>query len=1031
MMRPKQDMSQPKMANGSSDFFSIPDDEFSELVWENGQIVMQTKSSRPRKSSFPSAFSQYGGLQEKDSRGCASSKVAHSSEVDRAVDDFAPSRHSGVSAQEEEEDDDDDDDMVPWINYPIDEVLASETLENDYCAEFMNEFTAFDLNPLSAHRNTVAASRCASSGLDVRNSGNVENRHASKAPVGCSESARARTSHLFQLPQQCQSSVPNSKSTVVNNGANGSNVVQEEDRCGGMVVGRLQNQGIASSKQQQQPNSTVSLMNFSHFARPAALAKVSLQNVGGLRSTEKVNSVSRSNPITSVPIASTNGVKDISRVSKLSALDSHKLDLGPVMKALQEGGLAAQPDAICLDIASKNNKKTDDRTKLPDNVPSSSLAASTALCRNDTSKDPDAVVASSSICSRNLTGAASNEPKHLEKRKEYEGDESDYHSDDLQDESVGTRRPANGRVARTKRSRAAEVHNLSERRRRNRINEKMRALQELIPNCNKVDKASMLEEAIEYLKTLQLQVQIMSTGNGLYMPPMMFPLAMPHIRAPTMAPFPPIGVGMGAGIGVAPGCPMIRIPPVHAPQFPCTPNSGQLNLRGIPGPVSPQMYGIQGQGIPVLMPGPPPFGTLPGFPMNSVTDPVPGTMAVAAHPDPATVGTGDQQQRNSNVEPRTSTEEEPQIQASTKVFEEQVMIGIQLERYFTHVIKKGLTKLLSDNAPNAIKEQRFENYSGRKIAIDASMSIYQFLVVVGRNGMETLTNEAGEVTSHLQGMFNRTIRLMEAGIMPVYVFDGQPPELKKQELAKRNLKREDAIRDLTVAVEVGDKEGIRKFSKKTVKVTKRHNEDCKRLLRLMGIPVIEVYAVASEDMDSLTFGAPRFVRHLMDPSSRKIPVLEFEVSKILEELKLSMDQFIDLCILSGCDYCNSIKGIGGQTALKLIHWHGCLENILQNINKERYHIPEDWPYKKVRQLFREPNVSSEIPDLRWTAPDEEGLVNFLVNENSFNNKRVAKAIEKIKVAEIKFSQRSVIYRIAASWLVLANAMWNHPSCTLA
>ncbi|THU63997.1 hypothetical protein C4D60_Mb01t21790 [Musa balbisiana] len=315
---------------------------------------------------------------------------------------------------------------------------------------------------------------------------------------------------------------------------------------------------------------------------------------------------------------------------------------------------------------------------------------------------------------------------------------------------------------------------------------------------------------------------------------------------------------------------------------------------------------------------------------------------------------------------------------------------------------KGLTKLLSDNAPNAIKEQRFENYSGRKIAIDASMSIYQFLVVVGRNGMETLTNETGEVTSHLQGMFNRTIRLLEAGIMPV------------------NLKREDAIRDLTVAIEVGDKEGIRKFSKRTVKVTKRHNEDCIRLLRLMGIPVIEVYAVASEDMDSLTFGAPRLVRHLMDPSSRKIPVMEFEVSKILEELKLSMDQFIDLCILSGCDYCNSIKGIGGQTALKLIHRHGCMENILQNINKERYHLPEDWPYEKARQLFREPNVSLEIPELMWTAPDEEGLVNFLVNENSFNNKR---AIEKIKVAKIKFSQgRSVIYRIAASWLVLANAM---------
>jgi hypothetical protein len=41
-----------------------------------------------------------------------------------------------------------------------------------------------------------------------------------------------------------------------------------------------------------------------------------------------------------------------------------------------------------------------------------------------------------------------------------------------------------------------------------------------------------------------------------------------------------------------------------------------------------------------------------------------------------------------------------------------------------------LTKLLADNAPGAMKEQKFESYFGRKIAIDASMSIYQFLVSV-------------------------------------------------------------------------------------------------------------------------------------------------------------------------------------------------------------------------------------------------------------------------------------------------------------
>ncbi|KAL9280721.1 putative spleen exonuclease [Arabidopsis thaliana] len=336
---------------------------------------------------------------------------------------------------------------------------------------------------------------------------------------------------------------------------------------------------------------------------------------------------------------------------------------------------------------------------------------------------------------------------------------------------------------------------------------------------------------------------------------------------------------------------------------------------------------------------------------------------------------------------------------------------------------KGLTKLLADNAPSCMKEQKFESYFGRKIAVDASMSIYQFLIVVGRTGTEMLTNEAGEVTSHLQGMFNRTIRLLEAGIKPVYVFDGKPPELKRQELAKRYSKRADATADLTGAIEAGNKEDIEKYSKRTVKVTKQHNDDCKRLLRLMGVPVVEatseaeaqcaalcksgkVYGVASEDMDSLTFGAPKFLRHLMDPSSRKIPVMEFEVAKILEELQLTMDQFIDLCILSGCDYCDSIRGIGGQTALKLIRQHGSIETILENLNKERYQIPEEWPYNEARKLFKEPDVitDEEQLDIKWTSPDEEGIVQFLVNENGFNIDRVTKAIEKIKTAKNKSSQ---------------------------
>ncbi|XP_039031410.1 transcription factor PIF1-like isoform X1 [Hibiscus syriacus] len=123
------------------------------------------------------------------------------------------------------------------------------------------------------------------------------------------------------------------------------------------------------------------------------------------------------------------------------------------------------------------------------------------------------------------------------KRKGRELDYSESHSEDAEFEYEDTKKQNRGSTS-TKRSRAAEVHNLSERRRRDRINEKMRALQELIPHCNKSDKASMLDEAIEYLKSLQLQVQMMSMGCG--MVPMMYPGAQQYI--------PPMGIGMGMGI---------------------------------------------------------------------------------------------------------------------------------------------------------------------------------------------------------------------------------------------------------------------------------------------------------------------------------------------------------------------------------------------------------------------------------------------------------------------------------------------------
>ncbi|XVF72853.1 hypothetical protein PTKIN_Ptkin12aG0154000 [Pterospermum kingtungense] len=223
-----------------------------------------------------------------------------------------------------------------------------------------------------------------------------------------------------------------------------------------------------------------------------------------------------------------------------------------------------QKDSIPDDEQSEafGYKDTPQNTKFPNKVDdaSSSLAANTAI----NGKSLEQMVASSSVCSR----GASNCPIYTLTRR-YE--DTDL-SENTMEKPEGTTKAAEPRRSKgAKRKRKTEVHNVSERKRRDKINKKMRALQELIPNCNKVDKASMLDEAIEYLKTLKLQVQMMSMGTGVYMPPMM----LQHMNAPHLGGYSPMGVGMG-----------MRSMQMGLGQFPSTSlMSGAAALSGFPGQV--------------------------------------------------------------------------------------------------------------------------------------------------------------------------------------------------------------------------------------------------------------------------------------------------------------------------------------------------------------------------------------------------------------------------------------------------------------
>jgi len=328
----------------------------------------------------------------------------------------------------------------------------------------------------------------------------------------------------------------------------------------------------------------------------------------------------------------------------------------------------------------------------------------------------------------------------------------------------------------------------------------------------------------------------------------------------------------------------------------------------------------------------------------------------------------------------------------------------------------GLSKLIADVAPAAIKENEIKNFFGRKVAIDASMSLYQFLIAVRQDGGAMMTSEDGSTTSHLMGMFYRTIRMVENGIKPVYVFDGKPPTMKAGELEKRKEKRDEAQAALEKAKEDGNMEEVDKQNRRLVKVTTEHVNDVKILLKHMGIPFVsapceaeaqcaelvkggKVFAAGTEDMDALTFGTTVLLRHLTFSEARKMPIKEFHLSSVLEGFELSQEQFVDLCILLGCDYVDKIKGIGPKKAIELVKKHKNIETILDNIDKSKYPPPENWLYTEARRLFTAPDVTpaSEV-DLKWEKPDEEGLVAYMCGEKGFAEERIRNGIKKLDKA---------------------------------
>lgn len=336
---------------------------------------------------------------------------------------------------------------------------------------------------------------------------------------------------------------------------------------------------------------------------------------------------------------------------------------------------------------------------------------------------------------------------------------------------------------------------------------------------------------------------------------------------------------------------------------------------------------------------------------------------------------------------------------------------------------KQLMSLINEKAATAVRKVPLETYIGRIIACDASMAMYQFIIATqfsSSQGLAMLTDDQGTPTAHLLGLFNRTILFLEHGVKPVWVFDGKPPVMKSGELERRKQAKEEAKEGLEAAKEEGNMEAAAKFAQRTVHISREMTEDAKLMLRLMGVPVIEApgeaeaqcssfvtlgsaYGVASEDLDSLTFGAKYLLRGF---NSKKEPITEVCLEEVLRAFEMPMQEFVDLCILCGSDYTDAIQGVGPVTAFKFIKKYHSIEAVLAEWErKQKYKVPANFNYEAARALFSSPDVlPPDHPAFSWQAPSDDQLKEFLVGSKGFAAVRVDSGLARMKKVQGKPAQ---------------------------
>ena len=318
------------------------------------------------------------------------------------------------------------------------------------------------------------------------------------------------------------------------------------------------------------------------------------------------------------------------------------------------------------------------------------------------------------------------------------------------------------------------------------------------------------------------------------------------------------------------------------------------------------------------------------------------------------------------------------------------------------------------------KTIEIEELTGRKIAIDALNVLYQFISIIRQPDGTPLKDSKGHITSHLSGLFYRTVKLLQSGVRPCYVFDGKPPKFKETTNLERRERREEARKRYKEALERGDVEEARKWAQQGVKVDENIIKDSKELLEAMGIPYIQapsegeaqaafmaqrgdVWASSSQDFDSLLFGAPILLRNITITGRRKVPKKEvyveikpeiIKLEDVLKSLKITREQLVIIGIGIGTDYNpGGLSGIGPKNALKMVKNEENASVLLKKIKTKEWKF--DVTPEEIFDFFMNPPVFKDYK-LEWNPPNKEKIKRILCDEHEFSEERIENTLKKIE-----------------------------------